>query len=196
MCIKNITKDQQGISLIEVIVSLFIASVVIVAVTLLLSIATISYRKNNTETQLQKESQIAVNQIDDLLMESKKYWFFDGLLIDSNPVQILVLQHSLNYGIQYDAIICDKENKKLYFHPISELIDEPGDEQVKAWALSAAEYEIRALTPKLLANYIHDIQIVPTSSDINADAHVNIILKLCLDSVNYQVSSDVAIRNQ
>lgn len=66
-------KDQRGFSLVELIVTILIMSVVMLAAAGFLITSTNSYRVSNIEIKLQMEAQTALAQLTDILMEAQSY---------------------------------------------------------------------------------------------------------------------------
>lgn len=188
--------DHRGISLVEVIVSILVASFAILGITMLMSIGTNTYRLTNTETQLQKESQIAINQMDDILIKAAYYQYFDGIKVDEEPVPTLVSLGSESNGSvneeYYYAIILDKRKQKLYFTKAkkSEVTS------VATWASDVAKEQVQHATPSLLSNYVTSLEVEPTSSATNLDGIVHITLNLELGGKDFSTFSTISFRNQ
>ena len=72
---KHLKKDNRGFTLVELIVTLLIMSIVMVAAAGFLATAINSYRVSNIEIKLQNEAQIAMNQLNDILIETQEYDF-------------------------------------------------------------------------------------------------------------------------
>lgn len=65
---KNI--DNKGITLIELIVGIAITTIVIGSITFLIQHSSRNYRDTNEEVSLQKESQVIINKLNELIMEA------------------------------------------------------------------------------------------------------------------------------
>ena len=72
---KKQKSDQRGFTLIELIVTIMIMSIVMVAAAGFIITAANSYRVANIELELQTEAQAAMNQLNDILIEAKRYEF-------------------------------------------------------------------------------------------------------------------------
>ena len=72
---KKQKSDQRGFTLIELIVTIMIMSIVMVAAAGFIITAANSYRVANIELELQTEAQAAMNQLKDILIEAKRYEF-------------------------------------------------------------------------------------------------------------------------
>ena len=69
---KKQKSDQRGFTLIELIVTIMIMSIVMVAAAGFIIAAANSYRVANIELELQTEAQAAMNQLNDILIEAKR----------------------------------------------------------------------------------------------------------------------------
>ena len=67
---KKQKSDQRGFTLIELIVTIMIMSIVMVAAAGFIITAANSYRVANIELELQTEAQAAMNQLNDILIEA------------------------------------------------------------------------------------------------------------------------------
>ncbi|MDE6874781.1 MAG: type II secretion system GspH family protein [Lachnospiraceae bacterium] len=72
---KKLKNDQRGFTLVELIVTILIMSIVMVAAAGFIITAINSYRVADIEVELQTEAQIAMNQFNDILIEAKQYDF-------------------------------------------------------------------------------------------------------------------------
>ena len=196
ICIK---KDHRGMSLVELVVSLLIASVVVIAIGGFLSVGTKSYLMTNTETQLQKESQIALNQIEDLMLVAQSYDYQSYFVASKEVPVLLITTLEKESGIPceyYHAIVWNKETKILSYRKISMTLLVSGySSDLNVWGQAMAEEETDAMRqPSLLANYVDSLRINPVKSD--KEKAVTITLKLNLNGKDYQRFTTVTMRNR
>jgi prepilin-type N-terminal cleavage/methylation domain-containing protein len=195
-------KDNRGFSLIELIVSLAVASIVILAIGTLMSVGTRSYYSTNTETELQKESQIAMNQLNDLLIKTQDYKYLTDFQVDGVSVPILVITGSEdddvgNAVVYYYVIIFDKsrnqllfrKSKKANFAPITMV-------NLDDWLHAVVRIEVQSTTPSLLAKYIQELTISPTNSTSDNQGVVQVTLDLALGEKTYSTFSSISFRNK
>lgn len=86
--------DQRGFTLIEMVVTILIMSIVMVAAAGFIITAANSYRVANIEVELQSEAQIAMNQFNDILIEAKQY---DFTKTDGTPKLTVVTPENTYY---------------------------------------------------------------------------------------------------
>ncbi len=193
---KRKSEDHRGLSLIEVIVTILIAAFAILGITMLMSVGTNTYRLTNVETQLQKESQIAINQMDDILIKASYYQYFEDMKVNESMAPTLVCLGSEANGSvteeYYYAIVFDKSNQKLYFTKEEKI----RVASVDNWAERMAKEQIESATPSLLANYVSSLEVEPKSSAINLEGIVHITLNLELSGKNFATFSTISFRNQ
>lgn len=186
-----------GFSLVEVIVSMLIASVIILGIVTFVSVGTNTYRLTNTETQLQKESQIATNLVDDVMIKAVSYEYYDTLTVDGATVPTLVVVGSeldeASTEQYYYAMILDTKQHKLYF--TKEKVSDAVETTVLQWAQEAANDQIHSLSPSLLANYITNMIVTPGTSSSNTDGIVSVTLELELGGKTFSNFSTISLRN-
>ena len=68
-----IKKNNNGYSLVELIVTLAIFSIMMVSVILIMRTTIVTYRDGLFEAEMQEEAQIVANQVSDLLLDAEKY---------------------------------------------------------------------------------------------------------------------------
>ncbi len=93
-------RDNRGFSLIELVIAVAILAVIAVLVVTFLMTSTGSYKNVSSETELQFEAQLAINQIHDLVVDANKSVKKQGansLLVENNDVI---------YEISYDPDAC------------------------------------------------------------------------------------------
>ncbi|MDO5574137.1 MAG: prepilin-type N-terminal cleavage/methylation domain-containing protein [bacterium] len=68
--IRNIRKDNQGFTLVELLVSIAIAAIVAVSIAAFMIVGSRSYASTSSEVNLQYEAQLAFNQLQDLIIDT------------------------------------------------------------------------------------------------------------------------------
>lgn len=91
---RDVKTDNRGLTLIEVIVTLLIGSLVLLAVTGLLTVSTRAYHNSSIETSLQMEAQVALNQIDDLIIKANSYAWVNDIIINGITYPVLGIEAS------------------------------------------------------------------------------------------------------
>ena len=65
-------KNQKGFTLVELIIAVAIVAIVSVTIVSFMIAGSRSYASSSTETNIQQEAQIAMNQISDLIIDTSK----------------------------------------------------------------------------------------------------------------------------
>jgi prepilin-type N-terminal cleavage/methylation domain-containing protein len=192
----------RGFTLIELIVSLTVASIVLLAIGTLMSVGTKSYYSTSTEIELQKESQIAINQINDLMIKAQAYELKD-VVVSGISVPTLVITASQegslgNSELYYYAIIFDQVRNYLLFQKDSksDVELEFSTDSLNSWLNNRVNKEITSPTPSLLAKYIKTLTVSPASSSGNTQGSVQITLELSLGGKDYSTFSTNSFRNK
>lgn len=193
----KIKKDNYGFSLIEILVSMMITSIIILAIGGLLSIGTRIYTSTNIETELQKESQVAINQINDIMIKAVAYKYMtvsadvDVLYVKTNREEID--DGSVDYHCY--AIILDKKNQRLLFKKITNNNLAPTWANGENWAQDVADDEAISSTPSLLSQYVESLTLTPNTGPTASKDTVMITINLKLRDKNYSTFTTVKLRN-
>ncbi|WMJ88587.1 PulJ/GspJ family protein [Anaerocolumna sp. MB42-C2] len=169
--------DNNGFTLIELIASMAIFVIVLSITVSFLSYGAKSYTKTRNEADLQMDSQIVLNQIEDLAIEA--YWIdFVGV---STNVKALLLYKTDNV----DIVFWDRELKKLY------LVDEENITDVAL--VSRISYTDEE---NLMAENITKFN-VPTSSEVlKKDSKIQIEISFELGKQVYPAVLNIHLRNK
>ena len=192
---RDVIRDHRGLTLIEMIVSLLIASLVLLAVTGFLMVSTRSYRNNSMETSLQMESQIALNQLDDLLMKASSYEWVNDIVIDGVAYPVLgmkAMEETKGGGIgYYYAVIQDTVHKQLRFRKVEK--EKVSESSFQQSLKHIVEEELKG-NPSLLANYVSSLWVSPTTNKKENLVTVSILLEL--DGKTFSSFSSISMRNR
>ena len=187
--------DNRGLTLIEVIVTLLIASLVILATTGFLMISTRTYQNSSIETSLQMEAQIALNQIDDLLIKANSYVWVSDIMIDgiSYPVLGMEASEETEHGSKdyYYVVIHDTVHKQLRFR--KEKKEDVSEGDFRQFLKRITEEELTK-TPSLLASYVSSLNVSPTTDEKERLVVVSILLEL--DGKTFSSFSSISMRNK
>ncbi len=190
---RDVMPDHRGLTLIEVIVSLLIASLVLLAVTGFLMVSTRTYRSNSMETSLQMEAQVALNQIDDLLMKANSYEWVNDIVIDGVTYPVLGIkaaEETKDGTMEYNyAVIHDTVHKQLRFRKeLKEVSESSFHQSLKR----ITEEELKG-PPSLLANYVSSLKVSPAAN--NKESLVTVSILLELDGKTFSSFSSISLRN-
>lgn len=163
---KKLKKDQRGFTLVELIVTILIMSIVMVAAAGFLITAVNSYRVANIELELQSEAQVAMNQFNDILIEAKQYKFEQDL--SGNPKLTVVTPGTQGAGdVTYYFSV---KNSELLF---SKTPDDPD--------------------PPLLARYCKKFEIKESGKE---NKLVTVTIDFEYAGRTYETTSCISLRNQ
>lgn len=99
--LKKLKKDRRGFTLVELIVTILIMSIVMVAAAGFIITAANSYRVANIEIELQNEAQTAMNQFNDILIEAKSYSVTKNA--DGTAAELTVVTAEQTYYFKVDT---------------------------------------------------------------------------------------------
>jgi prepilin-type N-terminal cleavage/methylation domain-containing protein len=167
----RLDKNNEGMTLIELIISMAITAIVLTMIILIISVAANGFRRTNENVNLQLEAQITINQLSALAMETNEIKESDKL---TNPdVRYLLKGTTYSYAITFI-----KAKNKLY------LVQKDTLEEVDAVNPLDNENEY------LLAEYVDKFEI---AFEDKKTANISIIFKL--GDEEYPISKKVKLRN-
>jgi type II secretory pathway pseudopilin PulG len=172
----RLPRNNDGITLIELIISMAITAIVLSMIVLLINTATHSFRRTNENVNLQLEAQVTMNQLSTLVMEA-------GSIEDSTTgtetgdIKYLLVNSSDCY-----AVFFRESEKKLY------LIQK--DTKVLADEVNPTIND-EAQNTYLLAEYVSDIEIDHSKDGI---AVIKIVFQLG-EEPPYTANKKVMLRN-
>ena len=169
-------KNNDGMSLIELIISMAITAIVLSMLMLLISTAANSFRRTNENVNLQLEAQVAINQISNLAMEASKIELSTNATAPDVKYLLKAFDDSNSYAIYYIAA-----KKKLYLIQSTPVLDA---DLVNPIATIDEEYSF------LMAEYVDSISIDTTSVKTAV-----IKLDFALGNTQYAISKKVKLRN-
>lgn len=113
--------NNAGFTLIELIVGITVMLFVMLSLVVFVSVGTRGYSTSNAEVSLQMESQIALNQVEDIVIEGAGW---------SGPLEINGCKvYSIMMTDQRILLILDSDNERLLEYPqdIADITDEHGN---------------------------------------------------------------------
>lgn len=184
-------ENNSGFSLIELIVALAIVAIVSGAVMGFAVISSQAYQRQNKEVEMQYEAQLAMNQLQDLVIDAQKgiaYSVNDGAVqvlkddeIDSvvvpsiNSKEITIYNDRRYYVVKWDAT----KNELRY----SESHQKPAPDDT--WVEDADEV--------LMAKYVNDFIVDLSDMDKNGSVRLKLVFSKGKD---YEVIQNVFLRNK
>lgn len=193
-------RDQRGLTLVELLVAIAIAAIVIVSVASFMVVGAKSFTSTSSEVNLQHESQLAFNQLQDLVIDTAlgityAYEPSDGsgevkviadkengsLLIPADAVQKKLYLY--NQDIVYE-VIWDRATSRLFYMEYSTEIDSNGK-------IVLGEVEV---TESRMADYITDFNIDLTR--LEKKRIVRVDMGFTKENKTYEASYNITIRNR
>jgi prepilin-type N-terminal cleavage/methylation domain-containing protein len=174
--------NHKGFSLVEILVALAVGSLVIAAVVALLGNGLNGYRKQTVQSQLQDEANLAMNQINNAVMEALDVYIYNSDLITTT----------------FGTNLTDESSPANYYY-FNSLTGE----------LKVGETSVENSDAALLCRYVEEfrVQIVESSiqfANATEEAHVTgikdpvrlkITLKLTLDGITREITRVTGLRN-
>lgn len=166
-------RNNDGFTLVEVIVAVLCSSLVIASVVLIMDLAFKNYKTIRLEAELQIEAQVLESKLSSILRGAKSYNYEGNILeVKGNRIDSDVIEQRYYYFIF--------DNGKSYLVTSSDKLDSP--------SYSDSNY---------LSNFIENVDIVPQSIDTNSEVfnhEVEITINEEESGVHYSKCSDIRLR--
>lgn len=169
----KVMKNNDGVTLIELIISMAITAIVLVMIVLFINTAANSFKHTNEDVNLQLEAQMAVNQLSTILMEAGSITPSAGAV--APDVKYLLEGPSQCYAVYYKA-----DRDRLYL--------------ISAGTTAEADVVDPAATQDtenqyLMAEYVSGFTINTTGNT------AKISLEFTLGDSTYRTDRNVSLRN-
>lgn len=214
-------KKNQGFSLIELVVSLAILAIVGMVLVGFMSIASKTFRSINSEVNLQYESQLTVNQLKDLIVDSNRgiayglqttggaFTPIDFDVINSETLLLTALEGSdpgnigtvkrclMIYNEKYNA------SSDTYSYPVTKIVWDPVTKELlyaqhtfdTITSLETDQY-LTTLPPGdyyLMSEYVEDFSVLMLNAD---EKDVSLTLGFENSGKTYETTPSLALRNK
>ena len=183
-------KDQKGFTLVELIVVIAIISIVSVSIVGFMVTGSKSYAASSSETNLQKEAQIAMNQISDLIIDTSKVVTY-SYQADASDSEHFVIKDSEIPADPYSKRLCMYNGAKAY-----EVIWKNDGSNKLYYAEYGVTDGAKTGTPTeyLLSEYVTSFQADLT--DLEKKRVVQLSADFEKGERKYRASNNVTIRNK
>ncbi len=192
----KINKDNRGLSLVELIVTVLLMSVISGMIVLFIASSRSNYELISTETALQTEAQAATGFIYDILLESENVIFgeYDATLVGgtgSDKVKVL----SAKSGDNYSVVLFEEGSGNLRYTSMSAI--EVASDSVITVLNNRAGAGNNLIGDKysLLAEYVTDMTYTEYGVTSSAITYSNVNLDFEYAGRNYRTTIDVKGRN-
>lgn len=172
----RISRNNKGMSLIELIISMAISAIVVLMVVSFIGAAFRVFRSTNDEVNLQMEAQTVMNQLVNLTMEAKSI----TVKYETAEDDRYRIDTSNTTGYHWAVVIYHKTKKKLYLAKLSTTDPE---------AYKTVTY---TEDKNLMAEFIESFAINAVDGDSSV---IQIDMQLMLGTDNYNVLKKVNLRN-
>ncbi|NLP15564.1 MAG: hypothetical protein GX379_00780 [Clostridiales bacterium] len=164
----DISRDNKGASLLELIIAMMIAAIILSMIFLFINSASKGFRKTNDNVNLQIEAQTIINQLSNLVMESSEMEIYEEIPEEKRYI--------FKYGMDEYYTVISRES--LLYQVFT-----TDYEQAKTAPYTKEEH--------LLAEYVQSLDITKTSGN----RAVDIDLRLSLGNDNERLTKKVKFRN-
>lgn len=170
-------KNDNGMTLIELIISLAISAIILTMIIMIISSASKSFRRTGNEVNLQKEAQVTINQLTNLLMEANDINISSNLLPTSDDKKYLITYLAENY-----AVLFIKKEQKLYLIKDEPML--PADDVIYT---DSDDFTARYL----MAEFVKDFEIKDYDTK-----KVTVAITFEIDDKEYSTSRKIVLRNK
>ncbi|WP_310601866.1 PilW family protein [Anaerosporobacter sp.] len=182
--------EENGFTLVEVLVAALILSFLIIAICAFMTTGSNLYKKSSREVDLQQEAQVAMNQLNDMILSANRFTvvYRNKGLQDEVAIMYSQTTEEINTKVNY-CIIWIKEREKLYFLKKDADFTFTGTESEMMDLCSVVTDE-----ENLMAQHIESMQI-DTSELVNNQA-VSITTDFVIQDNTYEVTKQIKLRNK
>lgn len=182
--------DKNGFSLVEVLVTVAILSILILAICAFMTIGSNLYKKSSREIDLQQEAQTTMNQLNDMILSATKLNVSYKNPGSDHEVAVMFVQttEETNTKVSY-IIIWMKERQKLYFL-----------KKDTSFIFTGTESEISDLCnvvtdeANLMGQYIKSMEI--DTSELTANQAISITIRFEIKNDKYDMTKEIKLRNK
>jgi type II secretory pathway component PulJ len=168
-------KDNSGISLVELIITIAIAAIVLSMIAIMINSAANSFRNTNEDVDLQMEAQITMNQLSTCIMEAK------SVSVSASGVTTPDLKYIIDDITTYQVVYYLADKERLYLISADTL---PDAEAVNRSEVLAGEDQY------LMAEYVTGISI--DNSDVKT---ADTVIIFGLGDQTYTTEKKIKLRN-
>lgn len=172
----NLRKNNSGITLMELVISLAIMTIVLTMIAIMINSATRSFKRTNENVNLQLEAQLALNQLSTITMEASSITASSNLTDAGDVKYLLPCPESKAYAVFYR-----KAKNCIYLIQASDVDEADG---INPTASQDLEYQY------LMAEYVSGFSI-----EMNENT-AKIIIDFTLGEQSNKVSKVVKLRNK
>ncbi len=172
---KNYKMNNAGFSLVELIVSVLITGVLMLAVSMFLASSRNTFQTVNTSATLQEESMTTERILNEYILEAKKYGLDKNVSISGVSTDVFWVLAGENEGTSEDDVayifVLDKDKKVLRYCRGTEADVEPSSGKLTAGGIGTVKTRCFGSNEKysLIANYVESMKCTPVNRPDGTD---------------------------
>ena len=217
-------KNHKGFTIVELLIGMTILSIVAVALTGFIVSSSKSYAASNTEIMVQQESQLAMNQISDVIIDATRSVNYVGYSLDGSTEQVIkdadftidvedkylvIYNGQVEYDVDENGEIKKDGDGNLIIATNgdgTQKIDEgngnknyqiywdKSEEKLYFTQIDITETEFEESDRVLLADYVKDFSV--DLSQVEEKRVVKLTLSYGYNNKTYETSNNITIRNK
>jgi prepilin-type N-terminal cleavage/methylation domain-containing protein len=177
---EKLGKDNRGLSLVELLVSVAILSVVLIMAFGFVIVSTNQYHKGNRDANLSNETQLLVARLEDLLLNAG-YVTVDASG-STTADELSVYEYVSDKEYRFTHIYPDSTDKKLYY-------------QVSRYKQKAdGSWEWTDDAPEVVSDYVDGFTV--DLGNLTVDRSVSVTLDMVLKEKSYTTKNTFIFRNK
>lgn len=174
-------RENRGLSLVELLITIAILAIVIAAATSFMITGSRSFAKGNADSELQKEAELAVNQIEDMIIDVNGGM---DLTDDDNRTELVMYHGEIKNDVAVytkESVAWDKSGDKITYGKW----DVSYDESAGSYTENSTEYEDQLLTENVAAFEVD----IDTTNETALDGTVRTYVRSVQIRVGYESST-------
>lgn len=204
---EKIKKNNLGFTLVELICAIAILAIISVSIVTFITVSSTSFKESNTEVNLQYETQVAVNRIKDLIMDTNRavcYYVTPGAEAGDPDVanNLLVLNEEVatDGTVSYPAVKIwyVPNEQKIYYSigsftesKLAEVYNTDGKREIKMEVLGA---DTQFDNKSVLAEHVSSFSV--NDSDTENSGKVVLSVGMTLGRYSYSSNPTIIMRNK
>ena len=189
----DITKDNKGTSLVELVIAMMISAIIILMITFFLNNASKSFRITNDDVNLQMEAQSIINQLSNLVMEAEYMENEGGEAVNSHMMTYTDFEGMTRYIFKH---INRQEDGSEVVEYNTIVLSKPYLYQIISYDWLEAKDATIIKNKHLLAEYVEELFIdIVETEQVSRNKSVNIEVGLALGRDTASLTKRVKFRN-
>lgn len=179
--------DNRGLTLVELLVSIAIASIVSIAIFSFMIVGARSFQKTSADVNVQHESQLVLNQLQDLLVDTNVGVEYNKDESTSDATLTLYNYDSGNPDKHVYEVVYQAAEKKLFYNEYSPLASGEGASRIVSKGSTIYQQQ---LLGENIASFTVDLSALEKKRVVRVDLEVE------RTQSKYKTSSNITLRNR